>query len=292
MSGRIKARTYAMAGMLMCWLGTPVDAMAVEAPRLSIQTAGKLSGKLNDGQVITQVRVATQEAHMGFQLWSDGVRSGNEPNRYVVAGVQNGRNTLRVRIEKESGRLDGISGKGLIVDTGDDVAYFNIVSDGEQAVVVDNYQLEVRAAVIGSNSSGVRELGEATSQIVSFNFNAEQVLEHELTPTQSVFQNDVKSGEVLASGKVTTVDNSKQRKAVRFTQNSGDDPGLFTLVGKNDASHKLNVRLIASGTGINNGWMVERKADKRLPYTVTVRGNQTVPPDTYVIEIDAVVWGE
>ncbi|MEL5280740.1 hypothetical protein PTR01_20820 [Serratia bockelmannii] len=296
MADRLKVRAYAMAGMLMCGLGSSVNALAVEAPRLSIQTGGELSGKLHDGQVITQIRIATQDAHIGFKLWSDGTTSGSEPNRYIVTGVQNGRNTLRVRIEKEGGRPDSINGKGLIVDTGDDVASFNIVSDGDQTVVSDDYQFEVKAAAISQNGTGGGELSEPAVQMVSLNFNAGQLLKHELWAVLPVFPNDLADNTLLARGVVSTLDRSEQRMAVRFAEGDGErdgNPKHLILSGKHDSNHKLRVKLQTPDdtTEHNNNWLVKAIAHPTLDYTINVDGSQTVPTDTYTVRVESALWG-
>ncbi|MGQ8704271.1 AfaD family invasin [Serratia marcescens] len=293
----MKVRAYAMAGMLMCCLGSPIHALAVEAPRLSIQTGGKPSGKLHDGQVMAQIRIATQEAHVGFQVWSDGVKSGSEPNRYIVTGIQNASNTLRVRIEKEDARPDSINGKGLIVDTGDSVASFNIVSDGEQTIVADNYQFEVKAATINQNGTGTRELSDPTVQMASLHFNAEQLIKHEVWAALPVFPNDLADNTLLARGVVSTVDGSEQRMAVRFAEGSGEREGnskYLVLSGKNDANHKLKVKLQTPDdvTEHNNDWLVKAMAHLALDYTINADGSQDVPTDTYTVRVESVLWGD
>ncbi|WP_158234021.1 MULTISPECIES: AfaD family invasin [unclassified Erwinia] len=283
-----------MAGMFVCCLGSPLTVLAAESPHVSIQTGGKLAGQFRDGDIITQVRIASQDAHSGFQFWSEAMKSGSAPNRYVVTGVQNGRNTLRVRIEKEGGQPDSTSGKGLIMRTGDEVASFNVVSDGEQTVTADSYLFDVRAASITLNATGTVEQGEPTIQTVSLDFNKQPELMHELNPVLPVFPSELADNTLLAQGVVSTQDNSEQKMAVRFVAGEGErstSAQAITLLGQNDKSHELKVKIqLSDEVNKHEEWFVKSFAAPSLKYTINVDGQQRVPADTYSVSVGGGFW--
>lgn len=291
MAGRINARAYAMAGILTCYLGCPVHAQASEAPRVSIQSSEGLSAHLSDGDIIARGRVETHDTHAGFQVWSDVSTPGSAPDRYVIAGTRNERNRLHVRIERVGGRPDRGGGKGLIIDTGDDVAPFSVVSDGEQTVVADSYQFVVRAAVVDRNG-----LGEPVQQLATLDFAAGRVLRHELRAAQPVFSTDLADNTLLAIGVVSTQDASEQRIAVRFAQGDGERNGdvrHVVLSGENNDGHKLRVKLqFPEVVAERNNWVVKAIAHPYFDYTVNADGSQEVPPDTYIVRVESAVWSE
>lgn len=296
MADILKARAYAMAGMLMCCLGGA--AWAAEAPRLSVQTAGTHSGVLKDGDIITRGHLATRDAHVGFQVWSDTAQPGSAPNRYTITGTRNGGNVLHVRIERDGGYPDTKSGGGLVIGTSDDVTSFNIVVDGEQSVVADNYLLVLNGAAIEPNGSGGASLSEVTTKTVSLEFNAERLLRHELWAVQHVFPTSLADNTLMARGIVTTLDSSEQHMAVRFAQGQGGRQGdvkSIVLPGDNDAGHQLKVKLQFPDHGDvtqRNEWMVNTMARSVLNYTINADGAQKVPVDTYTVKVDAGLWSE
>lgn len=298
MADRMKASEYAMAGILMCCLGHSVMASATEAPRLSIQAGGKHSGMLNDGDIIRQGHLATQDVHVGFRVWSDTARQGNAPNRYTIAGGRNGGNVLHVRVEKDEGHPDTGSGKGLIIDTANDVTSFNIVSDGVQSVVADNYLLELKGAAIERDGGGAVSLSGATIQTVSLDFNAEQLLRNELWAVLPVFPTALADNTLMARGLVSTLDSSPRIMAVRFAlgaEKRGGDVKRMVLSGDNDSTHRLKVRLQfpeQDNVVEHSEWMVKTIAHSALDYTINADGAQDVPADKYTVRVEAALWSE
>lgn len=74
---------------------------------------------------------------------------------------------------------------------------------------------------------------------------------------------------------------------------SGFD-GQRTLSGKVDVNNKLNVSTVASATASDTfpGWYAANDAAPSLDITImTAAGNQAVAADTYVVSLDAAVWG-
>lgn len=67
-----------------------------------------------------------------------------------------------------------------------------------------------------------------------------------------------------------------------------------TLIGKMSESNRLNVITVANATASEAypGWYAANVASTSLDITVmTASENQTVAADTYVVSLDAAVWG-
>ncbi|MGF6188972.1 AfaD family invasin [Serratia sp. 2723] len=122
---------------------------ADDTPQIVLKMRSVLeSGKLNDGTRLGVGRIVFHEDHYGFQIWSDAVKSTDQPHRYVLAGEQNLDHKLHVRLEGDGWQSDIKDGKGIILTTSDDMAKFDVRVDGEQAVVADRYQLQINGMAL------------------------------------------------------------------------------------------------------------------------------------------------
>jgi hypothetical protein len=279
--------------LMLCCLAVSYSSLAVAAPQLTLQANERVSGVLQDGELITQGRIATQDSHVGFQLWSDAEASANAPNRYLVPGGQHSEHRLRVRIEQAQGQPDSVGGKGLRIDTRDNIVAFKIVADGEQTVVADSYLFEMKGAVIGPEQA---EQGDVSAQAIALNFRSEQALKHQLFATQAVFLNHLTDNALLARGVVSTLDTSPQKMAVRFTPGFGEFRGEgntlgVILIGNNNPENKLRVKLQLPDSLVSDQtWWVNAQAHASLMYTINADGAQRVPADSYTVSVDSVVW--
>jgi Enterobacteria AfaD invasin protein len=128
------------------WLSS---AQAADAPQFYLQiNSGLLSGHINGDRRIGQGRISYDGDHLGFQVWSEAIKSGTQPNSYVLAGQNNSNNKLRVRIEQTDWVPDKEGGKGIILRYGGNSATIDVVIDGEQTVVADYYSLALKGAVL------------------------------------------------------------------------------------------------------------------------------------------------
>lgn len=124
-------------------------ARAADTPQLSLQiNSGLLSGHINGERRIGQGRIGYYGQHLGFQVWSDVIKSGQQPNSYVLVGQNNSNNTLRIRIEQNDWQPDHEGGKGIILHYGGESATFDVVVDGDQTVIADHYSLALKGAVL------------------------------------------------------------------------------------------------------------------------------------------------
>lgn len=122
---------------------------ADDTPQIILKMRSVLeSGKLTDGTRLGVGRIVFHEEHSGFQVWSDSVKSTDQPHRYVLAGDQDIDHKLQVRLEGDGWQSDVKEGKGIILVTSDDMAKFDVKADGEQTVVADRYQLQINGMAL------------------------------------------------------------------------------------------------------------------------------------------------
>lgn len=119
---------------------------ATDKPQVDIRTQQRvLSGHVADGTPVAHGRITSRYEHVGFQVWCEGVQTAGEPDRCVLNGQQQHENTLKVRIGQRDGwRKNAESGKGIIINTGNDSMDFDVVVDGDQTVKSDHYVVEIR----------------------------------------------------------------------------------------------------------------------------------------------------
>lgn len=123
--------------------------MWATVPTLDYQMAiGLQSGYLSDGNVIGKGWVSYSGAHLGFRVWSEATKSGTQPNRYLLSGLHQPKNQLRVRLEQDGWQADESEGLGIITHTGDERREFRIVVDGKQSVSADMWTLPLQASAL------------------------------------------------------------------------------------------------------------------------------------------------
>ncbi|MGU3489643.1 AfaD family invasin [Enterobacter bugandensis] len=134
--------------LLLFLIITPALSMTV--PELNIQMVkGQPAGIVTDGAQLGIARLMYGEPHQGFHLWSDN--SEGRVGRFLLEGVKNKRNKLRVRLEKEGGPSVTDTAKGIIIRTQDRSVILNIVADGNQHVPADEYLLNITVASLLTN---------------------------------------------------------------------------------------------------------------------------------------------
>lgn len=133
--------------MVLAGIMSITTVRAEVTPVIQINMQKLQAGHLTDGQRLGQGVIVFHDAHTGFQVWSDGQRSGALSGRYVLAGSNNADHKLRVRLEGDNWQPDNKSFKGVTLYSGDEIGRFYIVADGEQLIKADRYLLQVNGAV-------------------------------------------------------------------------------------------------------------------------------------------------
>ncbi|EBS3265855.1 invasin [Salmonella enterica subsp. enterica serovar Java] len=125
-----------------------VQAQANEKLVLTLRVGPYFSEQVRDGQVIGHGQISMREAHLGYQVWLDALKSGAAPNQYVITGKNNARHELRVVIGRDGWIPDSKTGNGVIKQTSDIQANFNIVALGNQTVPADEYRIIAQGAYL------------------------------------------------------------------------------------------------------------------------------------------------
>jgi len=128
-------------GFFLTWGG---EAVAANEPQLHIRfNSTNVAGMLQDGAKIAEGRITLHSDITGFQVWSNALQAGSQPNRYVASGTENANHKLYFRLEKEGWLPDTRSGKGIVYRGSDNSVTFNILADGNQNVAADSYDLQI-----------------------------------------------------------------------------------------------------------------------------------------------------
>jgi len=106
--------------------------------RMNLQMAGLVS----DGSLVAQGVIVSRESHSGFRLWSDE----GTPGHYIIRGAQSDRHILRVRLNNEEWKNEG--GTQMTQYTRELKVNFDLVADGDQQVMADNYSLLLNTALL------------------------------------------------------------------------------------------------------------------------------------------------
>lgn len=142
-----KVRSYVLYTIFsFCVTGFQV-AQAV-APQLYFRMPNTvLAGNLKDGAQLGQGRIVSEEIHSGFELMFH-TPSGRDPSHLRLNGKQKNNSKLNVRVVTESNTPVSFTGNRLHFLTENKSITFQILLDGDQNVVSDNYSLTMSAAVI------------------------------------------------------------------------------------------------------------------------------------------------
>ncbi|MBH3000328.1 invasin [Serratia marcescens] len=121
---------------------------ADDEPKMQL-SARPLSGTyLQNGTVIGHGTVSYSGAHSGFEVWLDAPQNGGRPGHYVIRGKHNASHLLHIRLEQEGWTTEEGSGKGIVTKTRENKVAFDIVADGSQDVLPDQYIMQARTGVI------------------------------------------------------------------------------------------------------------------------------------------------
>lgn len=135
-----------ITGTLMVLAGIMplAPARAADTPVVKVNMQEHIqAGHVADGQRLGRGVIVFHDAHTGFHVWSDEQKSGDRPERYVLAGSNNMDHKLRIRLEGDDWQPDNKEGKGITLYSGDEISRFYIVVDGEQTISADRYSFQV-----------------------------------------------------------------------------------------------------------------------------------------------------
>ncbi|MGY0147481.1 AfaD family invasin [Edwardsiella tarda] len=125
-----------LAGLII--LGS-MQAYANDTVSITLNGVSSMSSPLRDGQVISHGQISTQMAHRGYHVWLNAERNGDAPNRYILTGRSNQQNKIYVIIGQDGWVPDSKSGVGIIKQTQEAQAQFDIVMNGTQDAPADSY---------------------------------------------------------------------------------------------------------------------------------------------------------
>lgn len=130
-----------LAGLIILgWM----QAYANDTVSITLNGVSSMSSPLQEGQVISHGQISTQMVHRGYHVWLNAERNGDAPNRYILTGKYNQRNKIYVIIGQDGWVPDSKSGVGIIKQTKESQAQFDIVVSGTQAVSADSYVIIVQ----------------------------------------------------------------------------------------------------------------------------------------------------
>ncbi|EEJ1196347.1 adhesin [Salmonella enterica] len=114
----------------------------VWSAELTLDMRQVVNGSLRDGEKLATGRLVCREAHSGFQVRLEAPTQGEAAERYIIRGKNNIRHELKVRPEG-SGWHTVLGGWGVKKTSTEEHVIFNIVADGQQEPVADEYVLQV-----------------------------------------------------------------------------------------------------------------------------------------------------
>ncbi|CAI1001277.1 putative pilin structural protein SafD [Serratia liquefaciens] len=144
----ITTRRVRGAALLCLWLAGSVSVSAADGPQMVLKMRPQKNGIINKDAVLGEGYVVYHNPHTGFQVWSDAVKTTDQPHRYELEGKNGSRNKLRIRLGGQDWQQDQENGKGIMLMSGDDVVKFILYSDGEQAAISDEYPVQIHGVVL------------------------------------------------------------------------------------------------------------------------------------------------
>ncbi|HGP2366853.1 TPA: AfaD family invasin [Salmonella enterica] len=103
---------------------------------------------VRDGEVVARGQISTLLAHSGYHVWLNAEKNGDIPNRYVLIGENNNQHKLSVIIGQNGWIPDIKGGAGIIKQTREVQAQFDIVVNGNQTVAADTYTISVQGGYL------------------------------------------------------------------------------------------------------------------------------------------------
>lgn len=140
-----RVRTTAL---LCLWLTCSAVGWAADGPQMVLKMRPQISGVLIKDAVLGEGYVVFHDSHTGFQVWSDAVKSSDQPHRYELEGKNGRHNKIRIRLGGAGWQQDEENGKGMLLLTGDDVVKFTLYSDGEQNAIPDEYPVLIHGVAL------------------------------------------------------------------------------------------------------------------------------------------------
>lgn len=140
-------------------------------------------------------------------------------------------------------------------------------------------------------------VSDVVTQTADINFAATGTASISLTAKTGLTAGSFKKGDVIASGTATATAGTV---AVRWTPGTGTvsrADGVVRMIKITGASKQNFIDLGLVGDAQEyadggNGWVVPTKSNtSTLKLSAVMGQNEVVSPDTYVISMDAVVWG-
>lgn len=135
--------------MLMClWFAGATAALAADGPQMVLKMRPQKNGVISKDTVLGEGYVVYHNPHTGFQVWSDAVKTTDQPHRYALEGKNGSHNKIRIRLGGQDWQRDQENGKGILLMSGDDVVKFTLYSDGEQTAIPDEYPVQIHGVVL------------------------------------------------------------------------------------------------------------------------------------------------
>lgn len=144
----MKARRVRLTALLCLWLVGSAVGWAADGPQMVLKMRPQISGALIKDAILGEGYMVFHSSHTGFQVWSDGVKSTDQPHRYELEGKNGSHNKIRIRLGGEGWQQDPENGKGILLLTGDDVVKFTLYSDGEQNAIPDEYPVQLHGVAL------------------------------------------------------------------------------------------------------------------------------------------------
>lgn len=128
---------------LLAGLAVVMMAGISQAAELNLDSRGGMSGELRDGMKMATGRIVCREAHTGFHIWMNARQDEGRPGHYLIQGKQDSRHEIRVRLEGEGWSVEQERQQEMVKPGTDDQAIFDLVSDGMQHAVPDEYVFSI-----------------------------------------------------------------------------------------------------------------------------------------------------
>ncbi|EHY5882437.1 adhesin [Escherichia coli] len=110
-----------------------------QAAEVNLVPQRGVTSNLPDGSRIATGRIVCREAHTGFHVWINAHPVGNRVGSYIIQGKQGRGHELRVRIDGDRWSPSVTKREGMVRHTQNEQAVFDVVADGKQHVVPDEY---------------------------------------------------------------------------------------------------------------------------------------------------------
>ncbi|EPY5210443.1 AfaD family invasin [Klebsiella pneumoniae] len=135
---------------LLTGLAVMMMAGISQAAELNLDSRGVMSGELRDGTKLATGRIICREEHTGFHIWMNARQDEGRPGHYLIQGKQGSQHEIRARLEGEGWFVEQERQPGMVKSGTDDQAIFDVVADGIQQAVADEYVLTITGNCMGN----------------------------------------------------------------------------------------------------------------------------------------------